>query len=78
MRRNGYHYPGILFISLMAILAGPVLAEVYKWVDEQGNVHFGDKPKDRELAEKLGASRFMTKPFSNGEVLETVRALVGQ
>ncbi|SMX25226.1 response regulator transcription factor [Boseongicola aestuarii] len=34
--------------------------------------------KDRELAEKLGASRFMTKPFSNGEVLETVRALVGQ
>lgn len=34
--------------------------------------------KDRELAEKLGASRFMTKPFSNGEVLETVRALVGR
>ena len=34
--------------------------------------------KDRELAEKLGASRFMTKPFSNGEVLETVRDLVGQ
>lgn len=33
--------------------------------------------KDRELAERLGASRFMTKPFSNGEVLETVRALVG-
>ncbi|MDD9979267.1 MAG: response regulator [Boseongicola sp.] len=33
--------------------------------------------KDRELAEKLGASRFMTKPFSNGEVLETVRELVG-
>jgi len=34
--------------------------------------------KDRELAEKLGASRFMTKPFSNGEVLETVRTLVGK
>ena len=34
--------------------------------------------KDRELAEKLGASCFMTKPFSNGEVLETVRTLVGQ
>ncbi len=32
--------------------------------------------KDRELAERLGVSRFMTKPFSNGEVLETVRALV--
>lgn len=23
-----------------------VLAEIYKWVDEQGNVHFGDKPLD--------------------------------
>jgi DNA-binding response OmpR family regulator len=34
--------------------------------------------KDRELAEKLGASRFMTKPFSNWEILETVRELVKQ
>ena len=33
--------------------------------------------KDRELAEKLGVSKFMTKPFSNGEILETVRELVG-
>lgn len=32
--------------------------------------------KDRELAERLGASRFMTKPFSNAEVLEALRALV--
>ena len=34
--------------------------------------------KDRELAEKLGASRFMTKPFSNGDVLTAVRELVPQ
>jgi len=33
--------------------------------------------KDRDLAEKLGVTRFMTKPFSNSEVLETVRALAG-
>lgn len=32
--------------------------------------------KDREMAERFGASRFMTKPFSNAEVLDTVRALV--
>ncbi len=32
--------------------------------------------KDREMAEALGATRFMTKPFSNAEVLESVRALV--
>ena len=33
--------------------------------------------KDRELAKKLGATRFMTKPFSNNEILETVRELAG-
>lgn len=32
--------------------------------------------KDREMAERAGASRFMTKPFSNAEVLNAVRELV--
>ena len=32
--------------------------------------------RDREMAERLGVTQFMTKPFSNAEVLETVRALV--
>ncbi len=31
--------------------------------------------KDREMAIGLGANRFMTKPFSNAEVLDSVRAL---
>lgn len=31
--------------------------------------------KDREMAERAGASRFMTKPFSNAEVLAAVREL---
>jgi len=32
--------------------------------------------KDRERAESLGASRFMTKPFSNAEVLATLNGMV--
>lgn len=31
---------------------------------------------DRERAERAGASRFMTKPFSNAEVLDSVNALM--
>jgi DNA-binding response OmpR family regulator len=31
--------------------------------------------KDRELAERSGASRFMAKPFSNAEILAVVREL---
>ncbi len=34
--------------------------------------------KDRERAVEIGASRFMTKPFSNAEVLASVRELTGQ
>ena len=33
--------------------------------------------RDREMAERFGASRFMTKPFSNQEVLDQVRELLG-
>ena len=32
--------------------------------------------RDREQAERMGASRFMTKPFSNAEVLAAVRDMV--
>ncbi|MEX0281322.1 MAG: response regulator transcription factor [Arenibacterium sp.] len=34
--------------------------------------------RDRDLAEEAGVSRFMTKPFSNAEVLTAVRDLVAQ
>lgn len=34
--------------------------------------------RDREMAEKAGVSRFMTKPFSNAEVLAAVRDLHAQ
>ncbi len=33
--------------------------------------------KDRERAERLGATRFMTKPFSNAEIIETLHELSG-
>ncbi|MDA7965487.1 response regulator [Ruegeria sp.] len=34
--------------------------------------------RDREMAERAGVSRFMTKPFSNAEVLTAVRDLHAQ
>lgn len=33
------------------------------------------QPKDREMAERLGATRFMTKPFSNSEIIETLHEM---
>lgn len=34
--------------------------------------------RDREMAEKAGASRFMTKPFSNADVIEALNTLVAR
>ncbi len=34
--------------------------------------------RDRDMAERAGANRFMTKPFSNAEVLTAVRDLLAQ
>lgn len=35
----------LLFCALLwAALAAPATAEVYRWEDAQGNVHFGDRP----------------------------------
>ena len=33
--------------------------------------------RDRAEAERMGASKFMAKPFSNAEILASVRALAG-
>ncbi|MAE88892.1 MULTISPECIES: response regulator transcription factor [Salipiger] len=34
--------------------------------------------RDREMAERAGVSAFMTKPFSNAEMLDQVRALMAE
>lgn len=40
----------LLGVALLAPLAH---GEVYRWVDTQGRVHFGDKPPNKEAAESI-------------------------
>ena len=35
------------------------------------------QPTDRKMAETMGATAFITKPYSNAEVIECVRSLAG-
>ena len=37
-------------LLMSAVAAAPAVAEIYKWFDADGNVHFGDKPRDPALA----------------------------
>lgn len=41
-------YPACLctFLAILLPPAGAISAEVYKWTDESGRVHYGDKPPD--------------------------------
>ncbi|NIT63896.1 MAG: DUF4124 domain-containing protein [Gammaproteobacteria bacterium] len=39
----------LAFGSLLLLLAVPAArAEIYRWVDEQGNVHYGDRPAGQD------------------------------
>lgn len=35
---------GLLLLGLASLAVGPAIAEVYQWRDEQGQLHFGDRP----------------------------------
>ena len=50
-----------------SLLSIPVMVLTAK-----GQVH------DRRLAEEIGSDGFMTKPFSNREIVEQVRRLIGE
>jgi len=42
------------YLVFMLVLISPfVEAEIYKWTDEQGKVHFGDSPRTEDNAEKV-------------------------
>ncbi|WP_426369037.1 DUF4124 domain-containing protein [Pseudocolwellia sp. HL-MZ7] len=44
-------YLGIFIV--LAVLSEPATSEIYKWVDENGKVHFSDKPPATDNVETL-------------------------
>ncbi len=47
----------LLFIGML-LCALPVMGAVYKWTDDEGNVHFGDKPQSKVNAETVKIDKF--------------------
>ena len=56
-------YQAIAHVLLLALIAAGTAAagEIYKWTDEEGNVHFGDRP-DGEEPEKVAIQSRSTDP----------------
>ena len=63
----------LLMASLMAPVA-PLHAAVYKWVDENGQVHYGERPDKAARAEKLNLPELpATEPRISKEAIEIDR-----
>ena len=45
-----------ILTMLALVLAGVVTAQVYRWVDESGRVHFGDRPPDAKEARPVAVT----------------------
>ncbi|MFT6156213.1 MAG: glutaredoxin [Neolewinella sp.] len=63
-----------LLVATLLILVNPSNAEIYKWVDGAGKVHFSDKKPDSNSAKKLNIQEntySMAKPkmLKKGEVV---------
>ena len=48
-RLIGYH----LSILVLSSIALSVSAEIYKWVDDEGNIHYGEKPPSVNTKEEV-------------------------
>lgn len=53
-----------LTVSMLLLLAFDVTAEVYKWTDADGQVHYGDRPHDSSSAEEINVDEETSTGFS--------------
>jgi glutaredoxin len=57
----------ILLVFLVAVSL-PSFAEIYKWVDESGRVHYGDSPRKSDNAEKVTVRINSYESVTYGEI----------
>jgi len=47
------HLYGLILLAGISFASTNVYSEVYRWVDEQGNIHFGDKAHANKQAQDI-------------------------
>jgi len=51
-RRSHIRYLGLFLLAMTPVISPMVGAEIYKWVDAEGRIQYGDKPRDSVQAQK--------------------------
>jgi type IV secretory pathway VirB10-like protein len=69
----------ISLLALMILLSPIAQSEVYKWTDENGKVHFGDRPPVEQEAEQVAVPTGPTGPTTEeGEAASAAEASVSR
>ena len=59
VKRNSKLFRALLHFLILAAVVAPATAQVFKWVDERGVTHYGERPpqgeKASEVPDKLGS-----------------------
>ncbi len=55
------HYRPLILVAALCAAGAPA-AEIYKWTDAEGNVHFGDKPQSGARAETVTVPKHTPDP----------------
>jgi glutaredoxin len=58
-------------LLVLFVFAGTVSADVYKWTDSAGHVHFSDKPHTAEKAQKIVLKTYTPKTTTGKIILDT-------
>ena len=72
VKRNSKLFRALVRFLILAVVAAPAFAQVYKWVDERGVTHYGERPpqggKASEVPDKLGSPGGVTpKPDAQAD-----------
>ena len=55
-----------IFLPLILVLAAmPVHAQLYKWTDADGKVHYSDRPQDGVKSKEIAVQRPVAKPAAS-------------
>ena len=61
-----------LLLACLLLLTLPVSAEMYRWVDEKGKVHFSDKPQGNNAESYQPKTELLTVPAGQGGGLQPI------
>ncbi len=65
-----------ILLGCLHAVPGSALAEVYRWVDEHGNVHFGDRPSGEQAEAVELDERALNVQEVSGERLEQQKKIL--